>query len=151
MWLLWCGQVRKGWTNKGDYDAIECFVVVFLPIIPFRAMHTCNWNGEQFQMIPIHMTWGLLLRAMLRPYVLGLLGGTIIGVAASVIMLWVGEPWDDTAPILWLSLAVLAIAGAVQWMLEQVNRAGATSDCCLARTSSVPAIPPCGRKTRLMP
>src|SRR5262245_10839853 len=55
-----------------DHDAMECFVVAFLPLIPMKAVHTFNWSGSQCRMIPLKRSGALLAAAMLRPWLMGI-------------------------------------------------------------------------------
>lgn len=52
-------------SKSGDFDAIECFVVAFLPVIPIKPLHTFNWSGNRYQAIPIRWSLELLARAFL--------------------------------------------------------------------------------------
>jgi len=60
------GYVEPGFFVASDCDAVECIVFVYLPVIPFRAVHTFAWNGNQFQMVPIRWSWDLVLKAFLQ-------------------------------------------------------------------------------------
>src|SRR5262245_42463778 len=61
-----CGS--RGDVGWGSHDAMECFVVFFMPIIPYKAMHTFDWQGEQYRAIPIRWSWGLTLRTFAKPW-----------------------------------------------------------------------------------
>jgi hypothetical protein len=56
-----------------DHDTIICVTVLLLPVFPLKAYHTYNWSrhtGHICDVIPIRRTRDLLLRAMLRPYLI---------------------------------------------------------------------------------
>jgi hypothetical protein len=53
-------------NSTHDGDAVECFVLLYLPLIPLRAVHTFDWNGNQYRSIPIRFGLGLFARAFLR-------------------------------------------------------------------------------------
>jgi hypothetical protein len=60
---------KAGGDIWGDsYDALECFVFFFLPILPYAAYHTFDWNGTQYRRVPIRFSFDLLLRAYLRSW-----------------------------------------------------------------------------------
>lgn len=58
----------RGDIGWGSSDAMECFVVFFLPIVPYRAMHTFDWNGEQYRHIPIQWSLDLAVRTFVKPW-----------------------------------------------------------------------------------
>lgn len=77
-----CSRGDVGW---GSSDAMECFVVFFLPIIPYRAMHTYDWNGQQFRYIPIRWSWDLTLRTFVKPWSWGVIAlGAVLAVIGVV-------------------------------------------------------------------
>jgi hypothetical protein len=71
-----------GWNS---YDAVECLVVGFMPILPYSAVHTFDWNGNQYRRIPIRWSAGLVARAYLRAWRWGfLVAALILGVVGFV-------------------------------------------------------------------
>lgn len=72
----WCGNgspVNWGsgaFSGTADHDAVECVVFAFLPLIPYKPVHTFNWNGDECRVVPIKWSLMLLIRAWLRPYIL---------------------------------------------------------------------------------
>jgi hypothetical protein len=63
---------KVGWFKKmfmgHDFDGFESVVVAFIPIIPYKPIHTYNWNGSQYNLIPIRFSAGLLLKTYLRAW-----------------------------------------------------------------------------------
>lgn len=55
------GFVR--WGSEDDCDAVECFVVVYLPLIPLKPTHTFDWSGNQYRFIPIQWSFKLVAKA----------------------------------------------------------------------------------------
>jgi hypothetical protein len=104
-----------GWNS---YDAVECFVVFFLPIIPYSAVHTFDWNGNQYRRVPIRWTGGVVGRTFLRGWrwgflVVGLLVGFVgvvdIRKTSGIVCLAVG----------FLLLCVFALLTALVTLVEQ--------------------------------
>src|SRR5262245_35945361 len=60
---------KAGGDVWGDsYDAMECFVIFFMPIVPYAAYHTFGWNRNQYRRVPIRTTTGLLVRTYMRAW-----------------------------------------------------------------------------------
>src|ERR1041384_1657514 len=55
--------------QRADHDAMECFVVFFLPLIPLRTVHTFGWSGNKYRVLPLRRTGRMLLHTYLRPLV----------------------------------------------------------------------------------
>jgi hypothetical protein len=59
----------RGFGDPGD-DALECFVIWFMPIIPLKAVHlygaTAAPFGRQYRVVPIRWSLSLVLRVYLR-------------------------------------------------------------------------------------
>jgi hypothetical protein len=73
------GRGHVSWQPRGrfdlgrdatDYDALECFCVAFLPIVPYRALHafgrTGSGTGYTYRRVPIRWSLSLLVRTFLR-------------------------------------------------------------------------------------
>jgi hypothetical protein len=58
----------RGSGGRGG-DALECFVVMFLPVVPFKAVHlygeTSGVPGRQYRAVPIRWSASLVLRVYL--------------------------------------------------------------------------------------
>ena len=100
---MYCGQgaaVRwnkpKILSEQTDHDAVVCVTALFLPLFPLKAYHTFNWSGEYCKTVEIVRTPRLLLRAMLRPYLIGILGitGFLLTIIAGIVAvaLFYGKP-----------------------------------------------------------
>ncbi|MBY0524908.1 MAG: hypothetical protein K2R98_16000 [Gemmataceae bacterium] len=102
------------WGGEADCDSIECFVVAFLPLIPFKAIHTFGWAGNQYRAVPIRWSVGLILRGMLMRW---LWGGVVVGLLFGIIMLFADKKRDPAAIICFLTLAFAAGLGilALRW------------------------------------
>jgi hypothetical protein len=73
------GRGHVSWQPRGrfdlgrdatDYDALECFCVAFLPIVPYRALHafgrTGSGTGYTYRRVPIRWSLSLLVRTFPR-------------------------------------------------------------------------------------
>ncbi len=117
-------------TPTADHDAIECVIVLFLPIFPLRAYHTFNWEGTTCRTLPIRSTRRLLQRAMLRPWGLGLL--ILGGLPLFVLMMmygmdiYQGEPTEklrrEGRPIVAGAAALLLAGLAIHLPLGRRDR-----------------------------
>lgn len=94
------------WGAQCDYDAVECFVFFFLPVFPFRALHTFDWHGNEFQYVVIRWSYSLLGLGLLRRWLWAVVIGSLCGIAA----IWLGPDRSETATI--VCLAVAACLGA---------------------------------------
>jgi hypothetical protein len=79
------GRGSVKWNGLGTGDAMECFVVLFMPVIPYKAMHVFNWTGTNYNAIPIRWSGSLLFRTfalywMAIPLVVGLVAAVVGGI-----------------------------------------------------------------------
>jgi hypothetical protein len=71
------GRGDIGW---GSFDGMEWFVAAFMPIIPYKAVHTFDWQGEQYRAIPIRWSAELMARTFLARWMWALmLVGVVLG------------------------------------------------------------------------
>jgi hypothetical protein len=67
---------HKSFIADADCDAVVCFVALFIPMTPLKAIHAFDWGGsfpqQSYREIPIRMDGGLFLLAFLRRITLGL-------------------------------------------------------------------------------
>lgn len=98
--------------NTEDHDAMECVVVLFLPLLPIKAVHTFNWAGTRCQTIDLKKNGTLLAAAMFRPWLMALFVASSFGILISGTALAAPQrDWLPAAAGLVLSLGVFA--GAV--------------------------------------
>src|SRR5262245_58653188 len=110
-------------------DALECFVVVFMPIVPFKAVHlygeTANFLGSSFRAIPIRLSITLLLRVYLLYWMAFPL---VIGVAMAVICtieLLTKGSLDHYAPFFvagWAITVTCALVYLILWLTDRRTR-----------------------------
>jgi len=72
------GKVTYNGTES--FDAVECTVLLGLPFLPLRAVHTFDWNGSKYQFMEIRWSPLLLLRAFLLRWLASPLIGGILAV-----------------------------------------------------------------------
>lgn len=113
------------WYSQGysmaHYDGVECVVLFYLPLIPYKAVHIFNRQsagmGERYQQIPIKWSLGLVLRAFLGRWMWAvLLSGATMALIGAVdtfqhhkrqeLMLVIGVGLMLLAPIGWWLLAL---------------------------------------------
>ena len=108
------GRGNVGW---GSFDAMEWLVAAYLPILPVKAVHTFDWEGEQYRMIPIRWSFDLMLRTFFHRWAWG------IGIIA-VILVIVGFAEKQGNPILFFGIAgaLVALAGLVGVLLKVTDK-----------------------------
>ena len=108
------GRGNVGW---GSFDAMEWLVALYLPIIPVKAVHTFDWQGEQYRMIPIRWSFDLVLRTFFHRWAWG------IGVIAAVLVL-IGFAEKQGSPILLFGIAgaLVALAALVGVLLKLTDK-----------------------------
>jgi hypothetical protein len=108
-----CGS--RGDVGWGSCDAMECFVALYLPLIPYKAIHTFDWNGQRYRAIPIRWSLELVVRTFVGrwAFVLVVIGVCcLFGVLGDRSGLW---PLWALLALLFVGLAVLA------WVLLRVT------------------------------
>lgn len=109
------------WGGIADSDAVECFVFLYLPLIPIKAVHTFQWNGINYRQHPIQWSFGLLLRAFARRWL-------IVPAIAAVFSVFIGfglnDPWVKAEMfLLATALVVIVVLGYwLLWVTDQRNR-----------------------------
>jgi hypothetical protein len=115
------GRGDVGWGGGADCDSVECLVVVFLPVLPFRAVHTFAWDGTQYRFIPIRWSWGLVLRAFLRRW-------AFVPLVAAIFMACLSyESWKDMDSSSFMiyaaaNVTLAALAPLIWWLLAVTDR-----------------------------
>lgn len=76
------GRGNIGW---GSYDAMEWLVALYLPVVPIKPIHTFDWTGQQYRMIPLRWSFDLVLRTFFTRWVWvpGLIGVILFFVGLS--------------------------------------------------------------------
>ena len=109
-------------SGEPDHDVVECLVVCFLPLVPLKAWHTYRWEGTVHQRIEIRRSGTLLLRAMLRNYLLVLLPASLLLAVCCGIHVaddWArlgGKVWRTDVGIGLLAGVVLFPSALLQWL-----------------------------------
>jgi hypothetical protein len=102
------------WGGEADCDGVECLVFLYLPVLPYRAVHTFAWQGDQYRQVPIRWSFSLVARAFLRRWVIGMLAiGVFLAFAAGITMM--SEADRKGAAALGIPAALLLGVGAVLW------------------------------------
>ena len=66
------------WDGQADCDSVECLVVLYLPVLPYRVVHTFGRNGSQYRAVPIRWSLGTIARAFFRRWMWVLVVGAAI-------------------------------------------------------------------------
>ena len=120
--VAWTKPQMRFFGQQPDHDAVECFVALYFPVVPLRAVHTFDWNGSNYRMIPIRMTSSLVVQTYVRPIALLLAGCGWIG--AVITLAWAIFGRDLQAlPWLGASIALLAVGhGLLFFLLSRDQR-----------------------------
>jgi hypothetical protein len=65
-------------TRRADHDCVLAVVVFFLPILPLRPLHTFDWVGQQCRTAPIRWSLWLVIRSLLRPWLIAVLAVALV-------------------------------------------------------------------------
>jgi len=108
------GRGDIGW---GSYDGMEWFVAAFMPIIPYKAVHTFDWQGEQYRAVPIRWSSELMARTFLARWMWGLiLLGALIGIIG------VADKKGTNVPLLTAGLVMVPLGIAIGILLRVSDR-----------------------------
>jgi hypothetical protein len=100
------GRGAVSWGGEKDCDAMECFVILFLPILPMKCVHAFNREGNQYDQIDIRFDGELFCRVFLERW---LLAPLVIGIIGLLMV-----------PVVGLGLIALATLG--WWLLALSDR-----------------------------
>ncbi len=78
------GLVR--WDGEEDGDALECIVVFFMPVFPYKAIHTFGWSGDNYRAFPIRWSPALVVRAFARRWLWVPMVAAIVGVVMGPVL-----------------------------------------------------------------
>jgi hypothetical protein len=115
------GFVR--WGGASDHDAVECFVFVYIPLIPYKAVHTFDWNGMHYRQVPIRWSWSLVARAFFRRWLF--LAGVFAAMIAGFGWMEFSEPAAGRATAMPYFVAagiLVALWGIGFWVLEATDK-----------------------------
>ena len=105
------GRGNVGW---GSFDAMEWLVAAYLPIVPVKAVHTFDWQGEQYRMIPIRWSFDLVLRTFFARWAWGL------GIIALILVI---AGFAESSVLLFgIAGALVAIAALIGVLLRLSDR-----------------------------
>jgi hypothetical protein len=129
-----CGS--RGYTRWGgqpDFDAVECLVFVYLPLIPLKAVHSFNWQGTQYQGLPIRWSWGLVLHAMLRRWIFVPALGGIVASAIGIVDYVNGRLSPGEYVMIGIGVTVFVLSVAGMWAIHTSDRRNRAIRCMLGR------------------
>ena len=108
------GRGNVGW---GSFDAMEWLVAAYLPIIPVKAVHTFDWQGEQYRMIPIRWSFDLVLRTFFHRWAWG-----IGGIAVILVLIGLAEKQGSPILLFGIAGALVALAAVVGVLLKLTDK-----------------------------
>jgi hypothetical protein len=110
--------------SRAHYDGVECVVVFYLPLIPYKAVHIFNRQsagmGEQYQQIPIRWSLGLVLRAFFGRWL-----WAVLFVGATMAVIGAVDTFQHHKPhhmLFAVGLGVTALAPLGWWLLAWSDR-----------------------------
>jgi hypothetical protein len=118
------------WGPEEDCDALECVVLFYLPLFPFKALHTFEWNNNAYQAHPISWSLGLVFKAFAWRYLKALYLAATMGIFFGAVGTY-GEfergrasfsPMTEGVEILVYGLAGAVLAYGVRRFLLHLDR-----------------------------
>jgi hypothetical protein len=103
--------------GDGNYDAVEWFVFLFMPILPLTCLHTFDWNGNEFRRVRLKWSWRLVFRSFLSGWRGWFLFVGIFFLAIGVWMYFGGHRFDSLEIILPVAGTILLILGILGHLL----------------------------------
>jgi hypothetical protein len=118
-------SASKKRNNGGavQFDAIEAFMLAYLPIIPYKAIHVLSMQhggfSERYQFAPLRLSGRLILRAFLKRWgtLLMCFGAVFLGIfgAATMTMARPFTATDRSCLIAFALMLVAGILGTLAW------------------------------------
>jgi hypothetical protein len=105
-----CGS--RGDVGWGSFDAVECFVILFIPLLPIAAIHTFDWNGTAYRSVSIRMSGGLVGRVFLQSWRWPLLIAGFLCLAFAIL-----DPRHGGAVLLLVSAVLVGLFALATWFL----------------------------------
>jgi len=111
-------------AGSGDYDGVACLCFLYLPILPYSAVHAYGRSaremGEHFFQIPIRWSIGLVIRAFLYRW---LVAAILVGILFGVVSVSAREPRADFRfAMLPIGGVLIAIGVLGRWLLHRTDR-----------------------------
>src|SRR5712671_1395797 len=122
--IFWTKPGMLGLGKTADHDAMECFVLLYLPIVPLRAVHTFAWTGNRYRVLPLRGAGRLLLNLYGRVLAMSLMGAGLLSLIFAVTDAFSGRHQGPKA-VEGVGVAVLVGAlgyGALRWLRSRDAR-----------------------------
>lgn len=104
----------RGDVGFGGVDAVEWVVALYIPLIPIKCVHTFNWQGNQYQQVPLRWSFALVVRSFLAGWRGWLLLIGIIAVVCALLGYLLGpEKGRDDVEKKYFFVGIMGIAAAV--------------------------------------
>ena len=121
------GQGRVGWGGEAeDFDAVECVTFLFLPILPFRAVHVsralhhhaATEAARESQRWPIRFTPGLVARAVASRWLWGMF---VVGIVCLFLAVSLRKPRAKMV-FTAVTAGTLSVSCLGLWLLNESDR-----------------------------
>lgn len=102
-------------SSPAEFDAVECFVIGYLPLAPLCAYHTWDWDdaGSHCRALKIKATPDLMVRAVLRPYlVVSAIAMAILGFILFYGLIQFGN-FEKASPVISVGFVLAVVVFAV--------------------------------------
>ncbi len=102
-----------------QFDAVECFVILFLPIVPYKVVHVLAFHETQYQAVQLRFSRRIIAKAFFGSWgmILTLLGGVLTGIVGFISFQEPGGG-DDVGTAILASMLGLMVLGAVLWIIR---------------------------------
>jgi hypothetical protein len=129
------GRGFAKWAGTPDSDALECLTIFYVPLIPYKAIHTFQWNENAYNHVPIRWSIGLLIHAFGRRWLGVLLVAAVVAAVVGAVELFNARSRNPSLGNGLLNLAwFLAVASALGWgLLEFLDQRTRTIRLLLGR------------------
>jgi hypothetical protein len=114
------GLTRPPGVDTPNYDAVVCFVLFYLPLIPLRPIHAHSWQGSNYCELPIRWSSGLVFWAFARRWALALgIGGPVM-----LLFSWMDSSNHGGPSATFITVAIGSVIGtvAVLWGFARADR-----------------------------
>lgn len=108
--------------HEGTYDAVEAFVIFFIPIVPYKTLHivgsTSNFMSTSYHTVPLRFSPRIAMKAVMRVW--------------SILLIVAG--------VIFVGFAALLAANGLAEMVEKQSAGMLLAACCIFVPFSAPLL-----------